>query len=938
VAELLEREKELADLAAALDEAVAGRGSALAIEASAGLGKTRLLKEARAIAAGREAVVLSARATELERDFPFALVRQLFAERVAELSKGELESVLEGAEAARGALGLDGGDSHVDAFAVLHGLYWVTAALAERTPLLLCLDDAHLADPASLEFLGFLLPRLEELPVLLLVAARSDAPDASEQLKGILADTGVRNLTLTPLSAKATATLLAQELDAAPEGVFANTCHELSGGNPFLLCELAHTLRGQDIPPTAEQAEVVRGLTPDRVAKTALMRLARLSPEAGRAARAVAILGEGIDLRLVAELTGIEVEAARNAADELRASAILADDISLRFIHPLVRNAIYADLPAGERADAHARAAQVLRDRRASPERVAAQLLAGEPREDRAAIEVLIGAAERALDTGAPRSAIAYLNRALLEPPPADLLPAVLKPLLTAGFRAADHAVLPAIEADLRAEMERDPSLRVRWADQMTRSMAMSGRIEEATEMLKDAVGVAIAEGDIEQAFQLEAQLNTLSLLLPSLPRVNLDHYAGQIKADSPAGRLAATMEIRAAMGDPSAPAQKCVDAAKRALGNNAVIFAEETEPVAASMAVMALSVADEVDAAQVAVRRALEIAQERNGTPDLLRAWFLSGFVAWGYGDLVRAEADLRQAFELARMAGIAPMVLLFTGPLAEIMIERDELEAAEAELEAIGVNRGPLPDTPISNMLLTVRCHLRAEQGSYEEVRDDFTALANQSERMGFGPAGPAGASPWAARALVALGMRDQAIAVAEEQMEWANRWGVPSSKSHVLRAVAAARGGEEEIELLRLAAGMLEDSPRQLERVHALVDLGEALRRANRQLEARQPLRDAFKVARRCGATRIARRAQTELEASGEKVRRYTPIGIESLTPSERRVAELAATGLTNRQIAQSLFVTIKTVEAHLSASYDKLDIESRRELTEALAKGS
>jgi predicted ATPase len=346
VAELLERENELAQLGAVLDQAVAGRGGALAIEASAGLGKTRLLREARTTGAGRQAAVLSARATELERDFPFALVRQLFSARVAAMSKDQLESVLEGAGAARGALGLEGGDSHADSFAVLHGLYWVTAALAERTPLLLSVDDAHLADPASLDFLGFLLPRLEELPVLLLIAARADAPDASEQLKGMLTDTGVRNLTLTPLSADATTTLLAQELATAPEAAFVDTCHELSGGNPFLLCELARTLIGQNIRPTAAQAEVVRELAPDRVAKAALMRLARLSPEAGRVARAVAVLGEDTDLRLVAELAGIEIGVARTAADELRAAAILAGEVSPRFIHPLVRNAIYAEVPA----------------------------------------------------------------------------------------------------------------------------------------------------------------------------------------------------------------------------------------------------------------------------------------------------------------------------------------------------------------------------------------------------------------------------------------------------------------------------------------------------------------------------------------------------------------------------------------------------------------
>ena len=110
--------------------------------------------------------------------------------------------------------------------------------------------------------------------------------------------------------------------------------------------------------------------------------------------------------------------------------------------------------------------------------------------------------------------------------------------------------------------------------------------------------------------------------------------------------------------------------------------------------------------------------------------------------------------------------------------------------------------------------------------------------------------------------------------------------------------------------------------------------ALRRDGRRAEARPHLREAFRIARQSGAARVAKRANHELQASGEKVRRYTPIGVESLTPSERRVAELAATGMSNRQIAQSLFVTVKTVEAHLSAAYDKLDVKGRGGLAVAL----
>ena len=627
---LLERERELAELDAAVDEARCGTGRVVAIEAQAGLGKTRLLQVAREVGTNAGLNVLAGRATELERDFPFALVRQLFEPRLIALSAPERDALFEGASAARAALGLDAGDGLAhDAFAVLHDLYWMTAALAEREPLLLAIDDAHWSDAASLDYLGFLLPRLEELPVLVVVTSRPDEPDVPDSLGRIVTDALARRLTPAALSRDATTALLAAELGHAPELAFAAACHEVSGGNPFLLRELARTLVAQEIRPGAEQAELVRELAPERVARTILVRMARLAPEAGAVARALAVLGDDSDHRLVGELADLDPEAAVRGADALRASAILDPSASLRFIHPLVRNAVYADLPAGERGGAHARAAALLRERGASPERVATQLVVGEARGERETVETLIEAGERALATGAPRSAIAYLTRALAEPPPADLRANVLSPLITAATRAADHATLAAIEADVFAELERNPSLRSRWAVQLTMSMALSGRFDQAVPVLEQAIDVAVAENDVERVFQLEAQLSTLALLTPTVVEFRFERYVDQIEPDSPSGRLMGAMRARWAMVNGTG--SEAAEAAKQALGQDGIIFAEEPELVAAALAVITLVVTDEVDAAQHGAERALAIARERGATPELIGAWYLNGFVAWG-------------------------------------------------------------------------------------------------------------------------------------------------------------------------------------------------------------------------------------------------------------------------------------------------------------------
>lgn len=934
---LLEREQELGELDSALEEMAAGNGCAIGIEARAGLGKTSLVQEARARAVDAGIDVLAGRATELEQDFPFALVRQLLGAAVSALSEQERERVFDGAAAARGALGLEAGAARSqDAFAVLHALYWVTAALSERNPLLLAVDDAHSADAASLDYLGFLLPRLEELPVLLLVTGRPDEPDPSGGFRRIMADAFVRPMTLAPLSPEATAALLGEELASEPTPPFAAACFEVTGGNPFLLRELSRTVFQRRVEPSRENAEVVRELVPERVAQTVLVRLDRLAPEARAVARSLAVLGDGSEFHLVAELAGLRADEAALAADSLRAGAILDPGPSPSFVHPLVRSAVYASIPAGERGQMHAEAAACLLRAESSPEQVATQLLATAPRNDRATVETLVEAGERALAAGAPRSAIAYLRRALSEPAPTELRASVLEPLITAVVRAADNETFEAIQEQLWAEMERDPELLSRWAISLTVALAIGGRFEDAAALIGDAIEVAEGQGDFSQAFVLGAQLNTLAAIVPSVSELDLGRFAREVDPDSAAGRLAASLEARSALT--RGTAREAADAGARAFGREAVIFDENPEFVAAVATILTLIAADEIAVARQAAERAIAIARDHGAVSTLVRAWTLSAVVAWGEGELLRAEPEMRQAVELARTAGSAPLALSITPVLIEILVERDELEAAERELETIGMADGPIPASPMFTILLYARGHLRLEGGDVDRALEDFAGLSYAEEGWDFGHLNVSHVGPLTGRALRARKERDRIRQLAGSMEPLAKRWDCPSTTAHFLRTRAAGADGQEAIDDLEAAAAVLEGSPRRLEHVHALIDLGEALRRGGRRADARPPLRSALGLARRCGAARVAKRAHDELLATGEKVRSYAPIGVESLTPSERRVAELAATGMTNRQIAQSLFVTLKTVEAHLSATYDKLDIESRRELPGALGDGA
>ena len=189
-------------------------------------------------------------------------------------------------------------------------------------------------------------------------------------------------------------------------------------------------------------------------------------------------------------------------------------------------------------------------------------------------------------------------------------------------------------------------------------------------------------------------------------------------------------------------------------------------------------------------------------------------------------------------------------------------------------------------------------------------------------------------AALAAHALGDVERARALAEQEVELARAYGAPRPIGIALRTCGLVMGGEEGFELLETAVQVLDRSPARLELARARSELGAAHRRAGRRQAAQAELRHALDLAHRCGAIALAERTREELAAAGARPRRAQLSGLESLTASERRVAELAAAGSTNREIAQALFVTVKTVEWHLRNTYLKLGIGSRRELEGAM----
>jgi DNA-binding CsgD family transcriptional regulator len=234
----------------------------------------------------------------------------------------------------------------------------------------------------------------------------------------------------------------------------------------------------------------------------------------------------------------------------------------------------------------------------------------------------------------------------------------------------------------------------------------------------------------------------------------------------------------------------------------------------------------------------------------------------------------------------------------------------------------------------LLEARGRVRLELGDTQAALDDLLEAGQRLEAWGLHNPAVAAWRSHAAFALTALGQHDRAAALVEQELALARRWGSPRTLGVALRAQALTYNDERTIGLLRESSSVLAGSQAPVEHATTLTELGAALRRANQRTQARAHLRSALETAHAAGALVLARRAHTELTATGARPRLPLRTGVDALTPSEKRIADMAALGQANMVIAQNLFVTTKTVEMHLTSAYRKLDITSRAQLATAL----
>jgi DNA-binding CsgD family transcriptional regulator len=927
---LLERDEEVHALDLALRRAQEGHGGIVLIEAATGLGKSRLLAEAAARAERRGARVFSASARDLEHDLAFGVALQLFEMPVSRFGDAERERFFAGSAGLAAPLVLEGTAAREGYTASLHGLYWLSANLADERPLVLTVDDLHWSDPPTLHFLAYLAQRIEAHRITVVLAMAAGLPPEPDPLiEEVRAHPATTVLRPQPLSAEAVTQGLRDSILPGAEPLFARACHEATGGNPLLLAELAVELAMREVEPEDGNADLVQELIPESLSAAVGVRLRRLGEGAAEVARAIAVLGDGAELRHAAPLAGLPMDRAIPLADSLMSAGVLRREPGLSFVHPVVRVAVDADRPELERAEAHRRAAGMLMAENAPIERVAPHLLAGRPDNDPRAVEVLLEEGKRALAGGAPNSAIRLLRRALQEPPSAERRPEVLLALGRAEAAAGEPDAVERLTGAL--ELIGEPGGRAAAALDAGRLLLSHARWEDAARTLER--GMAEVDGtDDSLRASLEAAYLAAAWVVPSRevgpPEVSVEDAALESTA---AGRLilaraAATRALRGTSAD------EVHQLATRALGGGALLADETSDGIGIYLAVFALVVAEDLQTAELAASTAVDDAQRRGSVLGFATACHFRSLAELRRGRITDAAADNVNALE-ARARGWRHSLGSAVSVQSECMIERGELDGAARELQRLMDETGGSPD-PRDYRFVGVRGHVRLLQLSPATAREDlFESGRLLRELGGDNPS----AYPWrslASAASLALGDRAEARRLAEEEVALAAAFGAPGAHGRALGALAASADGAEALELREEAVRVLESSQAALDRARALVDLGSTLRRATRRRDAREPLKLGLDLAGRCGARALAERAREELVAVGARPRRDAATGREALTVRESQVAGLAAQGMSNREIAEALFVTVKTVEWHLKHAYRKLGVGSRRELGPAL----
>ena len=921
---LIERAAELAAVSDLLSDALGGTGRSLTLSGPAGVGKSALVGHATEHARMLGMRVLTACPTPVTSQLSHAVVRDWLAPLAREASPGE--KPFDGPAAALGeALAGPGLDHHPWTLASLdYALAWLLENVAADRPVLLVVDDVQWADLGSLQLLDLLSARLHLSPVAMLLGLRTGEPVGhADVLHRVVARS--TSVSPQPLSVVGVAALRADLDDAYPGTLLsAQEVHDATGGVPFLVHEILR--------------EGTAGGTPQTVVESLRHRLGRLGAPAVQLARTVAVLGDEASFDAVADLTAQSVADIADPLEVLVDAGVLAVGMWRAWpAHPLVREAILSALTPSQRSDLHRKAAAHLTALGRPRQAVASHLLHTLPDEDPAVVELLRAAGEESLDSGVPDVAAAQLFRAVGETRPEDTDPGLLALAASAHLSAG----LRTEAFDLwRRSLERTTGTEERasrLADIGDLQMTLGER-NAAQASYQEAIG--LLTGDRHDASspalrKLLARMGMARALYDGSDADLTDAVEDAVRQprerDTHADRLllswaASDLAVR------GHDRERALALAGRALGDGALLAEETCDGIGFYVASAVLSWSDAYDENLAVLDAALEDSRRRGSVLGFATASYCRGFVRYRQGRLREALVEFEPALQM-RARGWSDFAepALAGATLTHLALGQHQDALALEPLLRQAARRAQF----LSALPIAVAGLVRATHGDHEQALADYA----EAGRL-MGPRGDnASIVEWrelTAWSLMSLGREDEARATAEEAVHLARRWGAPRGLGFALRTLAQTTHGDEAVGHLREALALLESADLADYAARTAIDLGARLatEEASRD-EGVSLLEGAFRYARATDVPPLARRASGLLTRHGVPVPDSGGSPLASLTPGERRVVELAAAGYTNRQIAQSLFVTVKAVEWHLSNAYRKLEV-TRAQLPDLLAQ--
>ena len=897
---LIERDSELRVLGDVVDAAALGHGGAVLIEGEAGIGKTHLLQMSRARAQAAGGRVLFATADEFEVNVPLAGTRELLAQAARGMARD--------GPARLGLLALDGALSDPSgpgsrSDEVVNALSWLIGELADDRHLTL-LDDGQWADDLTLRLLRKAARRVGELPLALVVAARPAAP--GQRHAGLAAERAFMRLEPAPRSVAGTARLIESVLARPASVEVVARARAATGGNPLYVRELSQQARAGGVELMSDSRP------PPQLVRLVGDRLDRLTGAAHALASAVAVLGPDANQSRARALAGLEGSDAIAAEAELRSERVLDAD-HCTFAHPLVAAAAREAIGKADVAEMHARAAALLADEGVADQRVAEHLLQAPARGDAIVVTTLRRAADLARRVGAYETAARLLERARTEPPAPEVVDVV-------DFERGRSKLDVGDEEGARllarvAQRAADASVRIDAARRLAKDMALHGRGADAAGIVRPVLE-SLSASEQELRLELLVELTFLGGSVPAgYPEAvrMIDAAAAASTGRTPGERLvkaAATAMGGETLPDPAEGARELL--ADRLHRDYPDGFAVGALTFGATAVLMNADALDDAERAMDALRA----DADQMALLDMVGATFWQqAQVAYQRGDLARCELEARACIE----AGADFARGLATPWLVMVCAEQNRLDDAEQLLASEGL-LGAIPPTILLAAALGSRGRLRLAQGDAEGAIEDLAAMLDRNAAHHRRRVEP----PWRPLLTEALVLADRSNEVAAEIEVYAAlaaEWGTRRALGHAARMRALVAPRARAISLLEEARTHFAASHARLELARCLTELGARRRAAGERRAARTILRDAHDAAHACRAIALCERARAELLLAGGRPRPASGAGLGALTPAERRVADIAASGATNREIARRLYLSPKTIEMHLRSAYRK-----------------